>query len=258
MSDAKHVVAPSLVQKRSVLTDGARTRISLETSFWRALKQSAAERSLSVDELVAEIDTTAGVAASRMTSLLDDPLRASNAYRPRSSEPTRENWPPEIWDRWQAGEPMSSIGRRFDRDSSLVFSIISPTGGIRPPDRCRQSDFPIERRGRDHQKPGTGAKCFSTQRQRIRFRQDAEPELPSGLMFLQQRVHEASHKDLVRPVEKSHLSAGPQPTIVARLLLRSRYLVSHLYRSGRSDDQTVEIFSPDADPDRHALRQPDP
>jgi hypothetical protein len=23
----------------------------------------------------------------------------------------------EIWDRWQAGEPMSSIGRRFDRPS---------------------------------------------------------------------------------------------------------------------------------------------
>jgi hypothetical protein len=23
----------------------------------------------------------------------------------------------EIWDRWQAGEPMSSIGRRFDRES---------------------------------------------------------------------------------------------------------------------------------------------
>ena len=43
----------------------------------------------------------------------------------------------EIWDRWQAGEPMSPIGRRFYRDSSLVFSIISPTGGIRPPDRHR-------------------------------------------------------------------------------------------------------------------------
>jgi IS30 family transposase len=53
----------------------------------------------------------------------------------------------EIWDRWQAGEPMSSIGRRFDRDSSLVFSIISPTGGIRPPDRHRakQSLSPSER-----------------------------------------------------------------------------------------------------------------
>jgi IS30 family transposase len=53
----------------------------------------------------------------------------------------------EIWDRWQAGEPMSSIGRRFDRDSSLVFSVISPTGGIRPPDRHRakQSLSPSER-----------------------------------------------------------------------------------------------------------------
>ena len=39
----------------------------------------------------------------------------------------------EIWDRWQAGESMSSIGRRFDRESSSVFSMISPTGGIRPP-----------------------------------------------------------------------------------------------------------------------------
>src|ERR1700730_15503203 len=43
----------------------------------------------------------------------------------------------EIWDRWQAGEPMSAIGRRFDRESSSVFSVISPTGGIRPPDRRR-------------------------------------------------------------------------------------------------------------------------
>jgi hypothetical protein len=43
----------------------------------------------------------------------------------------------EIWDRWQAGEPMSSIGRRFDRESSSVFSVISPTGGIRPPARRR-------------------------------------------------------------------------------------------------------------------------
>lgn len=43
----------------------------------------------------------------------------------------------EIWDRWQAGESMSSIGRRFDRESSSVFSVISPTGGIRPADRRR-------------------------------------------------------------------------------------------------------------------------
>lgn len=32
---------------------------------------------------------------------------------------------------------MHSIGRRFDRDSSLVFSMIPRTGGIRPPHRHR-------------------------------------------------------------------------------------------------------------------------
>ena len=45
----------------------------------------------------------------------------------------------EIWDRWQAGESMSSIGRRFDRESSSVFSVISPTGGIRPATRRHAS-----------------------------------------------------------------------------------------------------------------------
>jgi IS30 family transposase len=43
----------------------------------------------------------------------------------------------EIWDRWQAGESMKSIGRRFDRASSSVFSVISPAGGIRPAERRR-------------------------------------------------------------------------------------------------------------------------
>jgi DNA-binding CsgD family transcriptional regulator len=43
----------------------------------------------------------------------------------------------EIWDRWQRGESMNSIGRVFDRQSSSVFSVISPTGGIRPPNRKR-------------------------------------------------------------------------------------------------------------------------
>ena len=45
----------------------------------------------------------------------------------------------EIWDRWQRGESMSSIGRRFDRESSSIFSVISPTGGIQPADRKRCS-----------------------------------------------------------------------------------------------------------------------
>jgi IS30 family transposase len=43
----------------------------------------------------------------------------------------------EIWDRWQRGESMSSIGRRFERESSSIFSVLSPSGGIRPPERKR-------------------------------------------------------------------------------------------------------------------------
>ena len=43
----------------------------------------------------------------------------------------------EIWDRWQRGESMSSIGRGFDRDSSSIYPLISRTGGIRPPNRKR-------------------------------------------------------------------------------------------------------------------------
>ena len=43
----------------------------------------------------------------------------------------------DIWDRWQRGESMSSIGRGFDRDSSSIYPLLSRTGGIRPPDRKR-------------------------------------------------------------------------------------------------------------------------
>lgn len=43
----------------------------------------------------------------------------------------------EMWDRWKRGESMSSIGRAFNRESSSVYSMISPTGGIRPPERKR-------------------------------------------------------------------------------------------------------------------------
>ncbi|MEQ3708277.1 MAG: IS30 family transposase, partial [Tateyamaria sp.] len=43
----------------------------------------------------------------------------------------------EIWDRWQRGESMSSIGRLFDRESSSIYPLLARTGGIRPPDRVR-------------------------------------------------------------------------------------------------------------------------
>ncbi len=43
----------------------------------------------------------------------------------------------EIWDRWQRGESMSSIGRRFDRNSSSIYPLLARTGGIRPPELRR-------------------------------------------------------------------------------------------------------------------------
>ena len=44
-------------------------------------------------------------------------------------------------------EPMSSIGRRFDRESSSVFSVISPTCSIRPPDRhCAKQPLSLSER----------------------------------------------------------------------------------------------------------------
>jgi len=43
----------------------------------------------------------------------------------------------DIWDRWQRGESLNSIGRLFDRPSSSIFNMLAPTGGIRPPPRRR-------------------------------------------------------------------------------------------------------------------------
>jgi IS30 family transposase len=43
----------------------------------------------------------------------------------------------DIWDRWQRGESINSIGRLFDRHSTSIFGLLAPTGGIRPPPRKR-------------------------------------------------------------------------------------------------------------------------
>ena len=43
----------------------------------------------------------------------------------------------EMWDRWQRGESLNSIGRVFDRPSSSIFGQLAPSGGIRPATRQR-------------------------------------------------------------------------------------------------------------------------
>lgn len=44
--------------KRSVVVAGHRTSVSLEDAFWYALREYAAARTLSVNDLVTEIDKT--------------------------------------------------------------------------------------------------------------------------------------------------------------------------------------------------------
>lgn len=46
--------------KRSIVIAGHRTSISLEDAFWRALREIAVTRALSVASLVAEIDSQRG------------------------------------------------------------------------------------------------------------------------------------------------------------------------------------------------------
>ena len=48
----------------------------------------------------------------------------------------------DIWDRWERGESMSSIGRLFERNSSSIYPLLSRTGGIRPAQR-RRSRFAL-------------------------------------------------------------------------------------------------------------------
>ena len=43
----------------------------------------------------------------------------------------------ELWDRWQKGEGLKSIGRILGKPSSCIFSHLRPTGGIRPRVRRR-------------------------------------------------------------------------------------------------------------------------
>lgn len=43
----------------------------------------------------------------------------------------------EMWDRWQRGDSLSSIGRSFGRASSSIFPHLARTGGIRPSSRVR-------------------------------------------------------------------------------------------------------------------------
>ena len=42
-----------------------------------------------------------------------------------------------MWERWKAGWTLHQIGHLFDRPHTSIQTILSRTGGIRPPERCR-------------------------------------------------------------------------------------------------------------------------
>lgn len=56
-------------------------------------------------------------------------------YRTRNYYSDKEK--SAMWDAWQRGETLTSIGRAFDRGSSSIYNVLSRSGGIRPLERTR-------------------------------------------------------------------------------------------------------------------------
>jgi predicted DNA-binding ribbon-helix-helix protein len=72
------------MRKRSVTIDGHRTSVSLEDAFWLELAQIAAERGLSLNALVAEIDHARANPGNLSSALR---LHVLNALRKRTISP---------------------------------------------------------------------------------------------------------------------------------------------------------------------------
>jgi predicted DNA-binding ribbon-helix-helix protein len=58
------------IRKRSVTIDGHATSVSLEETFWQALAGLAADRKLSINALVSEIDRTRAPGAVNLSSAI--------------------------------------------------------------------------------------------------------------------------------------------------------------------------------------------
>jgi predicted DNA-binding ribbon-helix-helix protein len=68
-------------RKHSLTLRGHRTSVSLEAAFWQELQRLAAARNLSVNELVAEIDTGRGVSSGLAAAIRLYILEAVKAGR---------------------------------------------------------------------------------------------------------------------------------------------------------------------------------
>ena len=81
----------SPVVKRSIVIAGHKTSVSLEDAFWKALKEIAGGRKLTLSDLVASIDTDRrhGNLSSAIRLFVLDHYRAQIGDR-RASSPARE------------------------------------------------------------------------------------------------------------------------------------------------------------------------
>lgn len=90
---------PTTVKKRSVVVAGHRTSVSLELAFWEALRELAAVRGRTINQLVSEIDSgrtgnlSSAIRVYVLTALrqgLLPPVPAPETPPPATSGPTGE------------------------------------------------------------------------------------------------------------------------------------------------------------------------
>ena len=67
-SSSQFICYKTYMKKRSITISGHQTSITLEDEFWAALKTLAAQRGVSVNRLIAEIDAARG--AENLSSAL--------------------------------------------------------------------------------------------------------------------------------------------------------------------------------------------
>src|SRR6266850_2400499 len=48
----------------------------------------------------------------------------------------------ELWDRWKRGESLKAIGRAFGKQSSSIYFLVAPHGGIRATERRLRTRMP--------------------------------------------------------------------------------------------------------------------
>lgn len=73
--------------KRSLTLRGHRTSVSLEEDFWRAFREIAAEKSLAINELAAQIDADRDMETGLATAIR---LYILNHYKCRAETPLKQ------------------------------------------------------------------------------------------------------------------------------------------------------------------------